>query len=62
MLDNRLRFDVASYTSVKEDEIIDLSVPGASGYTTTLVNAGKFTTTGTELQASATPISKKICS
>ena len=57
MLDNRLRFDIASYTSVKEDEIIDLSVPGASGYTTTLVNAGKFTTTGTELQASATPIS-----
>ena len=57
MLDNRLRFDVASYTSVKEDEIIDLSVPGASGYTTTLVNAGKFTTTGTELQVSATPIS-----
>ena len=57
MLDNRLRFDVASYTSVKEDEIIDLSVPGASGYTTTLVNAGKFTTTGTEIQVSGTPIS-----
>ena len=57
MLDNRLRFDAASYTSVKEDEIIDLSVPGASGYTTTLVNAGKFTTTGTEFQVSATPIS-----
>ena len=57
MLDNRLRFDVASYTSIKEDEIIDLSVPGASGYTTTLVNAGKFTTTGTEIQVSGTPIS-----
>ena len=56
MLDNRLRFDVASYTSVKEDEIIDLSVPGASGYTTTLVNAGKFTTKGTEIQVSGTPI------
>ena len=56
LLDNRLRFDVASYTSVKEDEIIDLSVPGASGYTTSLVNAGKFTTTGTELQVSGTPI------
>ena len=56
MLDNRLRFDITAYTSVKEDEIIDLSVSGASGYTTSLVNAGKFTTTGTELQISGTPL------
>ena len=56
VLDNRLRFDISSYTAVKEDEIIDLSVPGASGYTTSLVNAGKFTTTGTEFQISGTPL------
>ena len=56
LLENRLRLDVAMYESVKEDEIIDLSVPGASGYTVSLVNAGKFTTTGTELQLSGTPV------
>ena len=56
LLNNRLRIDASMYTSVKEDEIIDLSVPGSSGYTTSLVNAGKFTTTGTELQISGTPL------
>ena len=53
---NRLRFDVTQYTSVKEDDIISLTVPGSSGYSTSLVNAGKFTTTGTELLVAATPL------
>ncbi|MEX0647635.1 MAG: SusC/RagA family TonB-linked outer membrane protein [Balneolaceae bacterium] len=55
-LDGRLRTDVNYYQSVREDEILELSVPGASGYDQTIVNAGNFTTTGWEFQVGGTPI------
>lgn len=52
--DGRVRTDVNYYNSVREDEILSLTVPGASGYSSTIVNAGKFTTTGWEVQLGAT--------
>jgi len=52
--DGRLRTDVNYYNSVREDEILSLTVPGSSGFSSALVNAGKFTTNGWELQAGAT--------
>jgi len=58
-LNNLLRLDITSYTQEKKDDIIPLTVPGASGYSTTLVNAGKFTTTGTEYLIGFNPIRTK---
>jgi TonB-linked SusC/RagA family outer membrane protein len=50
----RLRSDVNYYNSVREDEILSLTVPGSSGFSSALVNAGKFTTNGWEVQLGAT--------
>lgn len=55
-LGGRLRTDVNYYNSVREDEILDLQVPGASGFSQAVVNAGKFTTTGLEVQVGATAV------
>lgn len=55
-LDGRIRTDVNYYNSVREDEILSLQVPGSSGYSETLVNAGKFTTTGWEVQFGGTAV------
>lgn len=48
--DDRLYLDGTYYQSVKEDEILDLQVPPASGYNELLVNAGEFVTSGVEVQ------------
>jgi len=55
-LDGRLRTDVNYYNSVRENEILELDVSGASGYQSTLVNAGEFTTTGWEVAIGTTPV------
>lgn len=52
--DGRLRTDVNYYNSVREDEILSLTVPGASGFSSALVNAGEFETTGWEVQLGST--------
>lgn len=52
-LNGRIRTDIAYYNSIKKDEILSLQVPGSSGYSTALVNAGKFTTSGVELSLGA---------
>ncbi|HCD52286.1 MAG TPA: SusC/RagA family TonB-linked outer membrane protein [Balneolaceae bacterium] len=49
-LEGRLRMDAAYYISKRKDEILDLTVSGASGYSTAYINAGEFTTTGLETQ------------
>lgn len=53
-LDGRVRTDINYYNSVRENEILSLQVPGSSGYSTSLINAGKFTTTGWELAIGST--------
>ncbi|MCC5913684.1 MAG: hypothetical protein JJU46_04845 [Balneolaceae bacterium] len=55
-LEGRLRTDVNYYQSVREDEILSLQVPGASGFSQAVVNAGKFTTTGWEVQLGGTAV------
>jgi len=55
-LNGRLRTDLTYYNSVREDEILNLTVPGSSGYSSSIVNAGQFTTTGLELAVSGTPV------
>ncbi|MEX0719929.1 MAG: SusC/RagA family TonB-linked outer membrane protein [Balneolaceae bacterium] len=55
-LDGRLRADVNYFNSVREDEILNLTIPGASGYSQSVVNAGNFTTTGLEVALGATAV------
>lgn len=58
-LNGRLRTDVTYYNSVRENEILQLDAPGSSGYSATLVNAGKFTTTGWEVALGATAVEQR---
>ncbi len=53
-LEGRLRLDAAYYISKRKDEILDLAVSGASGYSSATINAGEFTTTGLETQLGVT--------
>lgn len=55
-LDGRVRTDITYYNSVREDEILSLSVPGSSGFSSSIVNAGKFTTTGIEVALGGTAV------
>ncbi|MDX1672449.1 MAG: SusC/RagA family TonB-linked outer membrane protein [Balneolaceae bacterium] len=53
-LDGKLRLDANYFHSVREDEILNLQVPSASGYTQVTINAGEFTTEGFEFQLGST--------
>ncbi|MBD3616381.1 MAG: SusC/RagA family TonB-linked outer membrane protein [Gracilimonas sp.] len=58
-LNGRVRTDVTYYNSVRENEILQLDAPGSSGYSATLVNAGRFTTTGWEVALGATAVEQR---
>lgn len=55
-LQGRVRFDGTYYNSIREDEILALEVPAASGYEQVIVNAGEFETTGWEAMIGATAV------
>lgn len=55
-LNGRLRTDVNYYNSVRKNEILELTVPGSSGYEFSVVNAGEFTTNGWEVAIGATAV------
>ncbi len=55
-LNNRLGFDITYYKESRTDQIIPLTVPQSSGAGSTIVNAGKLTNSGIELQINALPI------
>lgn len=56
--DGKLRTDLNYYNSVREDEILSLTVPGSSGFSTATVNAGEFVTTGWELSVNGTALDR----
>lgn len=58
-LNNRLGFDLTVYNSETRDQIIPLSVTGATGYTSKYVNGGIITNQGLELMLNGTPISTR---
>lgn len=58
-LSGRLRLDGTYFNSVKKDEIISLTVPGSSGFSSSLVNAGQFTTRGLEFSAAGTVVESR---
>ncbi|MFD0940559.1 SusC/RagA family TonB-linked outer membrane protein [Pedobacter boryungensis] len=56
---DRLSFDFAYYKSTNEDQILNVTVNNATGYSTSLINAGKLTNRGFELSMNVTPIASK---
>lgn len=55
-LDNRLGFDLSLYSSRTEDQIMPLSVSGATGYTSQIINAGIMENKGMELKVNLVPV------
>jgi TonB-linked SusC/RagA family outer membrane protein len=55
-LKNRVGFDLTYYTDVNENQILQLTVPATSGYSVAIINAGKITREGVELQLNLIPI------
>ena len=53
---NRIGIDVTYYNSSSTDQIFEVPVTGAAGYTSQIVNAGEVTNQGVELLLRATPV------
>ena len=56
LLKSRLGFDFTYYQVVDENQILDLSISEASGFTSRKVNGNEYTTTGFELMLNAVPV------
>jgi TonB-linked SusC/RagA family outer membrane protein len=54
--DNRVTFDASIYKKSTENQIINLAVSGASGFTSRAVNAGKIENRGVEALVTVVPI------
>lgn len=54
--DNRIGFDFTYYDKVTTDQIFSVAVPGSTGYTSKVLNAGKITNKGMEVALSGVPI------
>ena len=59
MFSNRLGVDFTYYKSITTDQILSMTVPGSSGYTSKKINAGKMESKGVELMITGTPIQTK---
>jgi TonB-linked SusC/RagA family outer membrane protein len=57
MFHGRLDLDVAAYSGVTKDQILDRIIDRSSGYTRSIINAGKVSNKGLEVALSVTPIS-----
>lgn len=58
-LNNRLGADVAVYDKTTTDDIVDVTVSDASGYTTQVVNVGRLRNRGIEVLLTGTPVKTK---
>ena len=55
-LQNRIGLDVAMYDKTTTDQIMSVAISKATGYTSTLVNAGEINNKGIEIQLHGTPV------
>ena len=55
-LSDRLGLDVNVYKTNVTDQILELTVPGSSGFSTAIVNAGEIESKGLEVVFNATPV------
>ncbi|MEO1050313.1 MAG: SusC/RagA family TonB-linked outer membrane protein [Bacteroidota bacterium] len=58
LMNDRLGIDFTYYKNNVEDQILELTVPGSSGYSTAIVNAGEIESKGVELMLTGVPIRK----
>src|SRR5690606_6094814 len=56
LFDGRVTVDVAAYNKLTEDEILNVDVSNASGYSQTLVNVGKLRNKGVEVLLKLIPV------
>lgn len=54
--ENRLGFDVTYYRERTIDQIINVSVPGSTGFSNQIINAGTIENRGWEIVANASPV------
>ncbi|HVY73206.1 MAG TPA: TonB-dependent receptor, partial [Puia sp.] len=57
--DSRLGFDVAGYSKTTTDDIVQVTVPQTSGYTTNTINIGQMRNSGIEILLTGTPVRTK---
>ncbi|WP_300597533.1 SusC/RagA family TonB-linked outer membrane protein [Niabella sp.] len=56
LLKDRVTLDFTAYWSSSINQIMSISIPSASGYTSRYLNAGKITNAGTEISLGITPV------
>ncbi len=56
LLDNRLTLNATWYQKATTDQILPVSISGATGYTSAVVNSGNVRNRGVELAATITPV------
>ena len=54
---NRINLDVAYYDKLTSDQIINVTLPGETGFSSLTTNAGEVTNEGIEVTLDATPVS-----
>jgi len=59
MFNGRLGLDLTYYTSNTTNQILTVTTPGSSGYSSKLINAGKMKSHGWEIVLNGTPIDTK---
>lgn len=59
LLHNRIALDVTYYHTIDENQIIDLTISDASGFSTRKINGNQYTTNGWEIMANVQPIKQK---
>jgi TonB-linked SusC/RagA family outer membrane protein len=55
-LDNRINLDIAYYDRKTTDQIVPITAPATSGYTSRIVNIGKVTNKGIEASLNVVPV------
>ena len=53
---NRVALDLTYYNKVSENQILNVNISNATGYASKLLNAGKITNKGVEVQLTVTPV------
>lgn len=59
LFDDRITFDGTYYAKITRDQIINLTVAPATGFTSTVINAGQISNRGFEASLTARPITSK---
>lgn len=59
LFNNRLSFDFTYYNTRTKNQILSVDMPGSSGYTSKMINAGTIKSHGLELMIGGTPIKNK---